>query len=246
MGLWVGEVGRPRWPALTEGTLSWSMPTGLRFMSFILKSQHQSQASQLTSLSTISHHLQMFQSKFSCVQVYISLWHYRLNVFPFIAYLNSTTAVPLRIQRDCYMSPLSLNMNVSREPLRQMRPIITVLVNCITIKLVSRKNTSSGFAFELALALTTYVFAAHKNGAGWWVSTKQKLGYISTWLKMRQPSRNVANLSKENSITTQNLHERGHDSNFACIAHAYSDFFTRAVWRRFRLVVLESHRMGNK
>lgn len=37
MGLCVGEVGRPRWPALTEGTLSWSMPTGLRFISFILK-----------------------------------------------------------------------------------------------------------------------------------------------------------------------------------------------------------------
>ncbi len=37
MGLCVGEVGRPRWLALTEGTLSWSMPTGLRFMSFILE-----------------------------------------------------------------------------------------------------------------------------------------------------------------------------------------------------------------
>lgn len=36
MGLCVGEVGRPRWLALTEGTLSWSMPTGLRFISFIL------------------------------------------------------------------------------------------------------------------------------------------------------------------------------------------------------------------
>lgn len=36
MGLCVGDVGRPRWLALTEGTVSWSMPTGLRFMSFIL------------------------------------------------------------------------------------------------------------------------------------------------------------------------------------------------------------------
>lgn len=43
MGLCVGEVGRPRWLALTEGTLSWSMPTGLRFMSFILESQHKSE-----------------------------------------------------------------------------------------------------------------------------------------------------------------------------------------------------------
>lgn len=36
MGLCVGEVGRPRWLALTEGTVSWSMPTGLKLMSFIL------------------------------------------------------------------------------------------------------------------------------------------------------------------------------------------------------------------
>lgn len=36
MGLCVGEVGRPRWLALTDCTLSWSKPTGLRFMSFIL------------------------------------------------------------------------------------------------------------------------------------------------------------------------------------------------------------------
>lgn len=36
MGLCVGDVDKPRWLALTEGTLSWSMPTGLRFMSFIL------------------------------------------------------------------------------------------------------------------------------------------------------------------------------------------------------------------
>lgn len=43
MGLCVGEVGRPRWLALTEGTLSWSMPTGLRFMSFILEKRHQSE-----------------------------------------------------------------------------------------------------------------------------------------------------------------------------------------------------------
>lgn len=42
MGLCVGEVGRPRWLALTEGTLSWSMLTGLRFMLFILKKQQQS------------------------------------------------------------------------------------------------------------------------------------------------------------------------------------------------------------
>lgn len=36
IALWVGEVGRPRCPVLTEATLSWSIPTGLRFMSFIL------------------------------------------------------------------------------------------------------------------------------------------------------------------------------------------------------------------
>lgn len=36
MGLCVGDVDKPRWLALTEGTFSWSMPTGLRFMSFIL------------------------------------------------------------------------------------------------------------------------------------------------------------------------------------------------------------------
>lgn len=36
MGLCVGDVDRPRWLAPTEGTVSWSMPTGLRFMSFIL------------------------------------------------------------------------------------------------------------------------------------------------------------------------------------------------------------------
>lgn len=47
MGLCVGEVGRPRWLALTEDTLSWSMPTGLRFMSFILESQHQRQPERL-------------------------------------------------------------------------------------------------------------------------------------------------------------------------------------------------------
>lgn len=35
-----GEVARPKWLALTEGTLSWSMPTGLRFMSFILQHCH--------------------------------------------------------------------------------------------------------------------------------------------------------------------------------------------------------------
>lgn len=41
IGLWVGEVGRPRWLALTEDTVSWSMPTGLKLMSFILE-KHQS------------------------------------------------------------------------------------------------------------------------------------------------------------------------------------------------------------
>lgn len=42
--LCVGEAGSPRWLALTEGTLSWSIPTGLRFISFILKPDEQSGA----------------------------------------------------------------------------------------------------------------------------------------------------------------------------------------------------------